>query len=118
MLEVVANALRSRSRKFIRDGFYQNGGDEWGYYVTVWDAGHYHMISVSHISETPALEQIAAALESPQRFLKEDGRYPNRRGHLGYWATVKSDGHWYMLSVSDMLQPFHRQWWGRWLACC
>ena len=52
MLEVVANALRSRSRKFIRDGFYENGGDEWGYDVTVWDAGHYHMISVSHFSET------------------------------------------------------------------
>ncbi len=111
MIEVVANALRSKSRKFIHDGFYQNDGGEWGYYVTVWDAGHYHMISVSHISETPALEQIAAALESPQRFLKEDGRYPNRCGHLGYWATVRSDGHWYMLSVSDMLQPFHKQWW-------
>jgi hypothetical protein len=111
MLEVVADALRSKSRRFIQDGFYRNDDGEWGYYVTVWDSGHYHMISVSHISETPALDKIAFALESPQRFVKVDGRYPNRRGHLGYWATVKSEGRWYMLSVSDMLQPFHKQWW-------
>jgi hypothetical protein len=51
------------------------------------------------------------ALVSPTRFVKEDGRYTNRRGTLGYYATVQSSGHWYMVSVSDMLQPYHEQWW-------
>ena len=44
---------------------------------------------------------------SPTRYVKEDGRYTNRRGTLGYYATVKSGGHWYMVSVSDMLQPYY-----------
>jgi hypothetical protein len=48
---------------------------------------------------------------SPTRYVKEDGRYTNRRGSLGYYATVQSGGHWYMVSVSDMLQPYHQQWW-------
>ena len=31
--------------------------------------------------------------------------------HSAYWATVKSGDHWYMVSVSDILQPYHKQWW-------
>ena len=111
MLEVIVNALRSPTRKFIQDGFYRNKDDCWGYYLTIWHAGHYHMISVSHISEVPKLEDIAKALESPLRDVRDDGRYYNRKQHLGYWATVKSGEHWYMVSVSDMLQPYHTQWW-------
>jgi hypothetical protein len=30
------------------------------------------MISVSHVSDVPALEQIAAAIESPLRYVKEE----------------------------------------------
>jgi hypothetical protein len=90
---------------------YQNEKGEWGYCMTVWDAGHYHMISVSHTSETPTPEEVADALVSPTRFVKEDGRYTNRHGTLGYYATVQNSGHWYMVSVSDMLQPYHQQWW-------
>jgi len=30
---------------------------------------------------------------------------------LGYYATVKSGEHWYMVSVSDIMQPYHAQWW-------
>jgi len=50
MLEVVANALRSPSARLIENCCrpYQNEKGEWGYCMTVWDAGHYHMISVSH----------------------------------------------------------------------
>jgi hypothetical protein len=111
MLEVIANALRSPTARVIHDGFYRNDEGEWGYYVTVWDAGHYHMISVSHITDVQSPNEIATALESPLRNVTEDGRYSNARGTLGYWATVKSGNHWYMVSVSDMLQPYHRQWW-------
>lgn len=38
-------------------------------------------------------------------------RYRNSKGHLGYWATIQSGAHWYMLSVTDMLEPYHKQWW-------
>jgi hypothetical protein len=113
MLEVIANALRSPSGRLLEEccGYYQNAQDEWGYYLTVWHAGHYHMISVSHVNNIPSLPEIADALESPLARVTDDGRYRNRRGTLGYWATVQSGHHWYMLSVSDMLQPYHRQWW-------
>jgi hypothetical protein len=109
MLEVIANALRSPSARRIEEYClpYRNGKEEWGYSLTVWDAGHYHMISVSHVVEIPTLVAVAEAIESPTRYVKEDGRYRNARGTIGYWATVKSGDHWYMVSVSDMLQPFH-----------
>jgi hypothetical protein len=113
MLEVVANALRSPSARRIDEscGYYQNSKEEWGCRLTVWDAGHYHMISVSHVDEIPTLATVADALVSSTRYVKEEGRYRNARRTLGYWATVKSGNHWYMVSVSDMLQPYHKQWW-------
>jgi hypothetical protein len=66
------------------------------------------MLSLGGVS---VLTAVADALVSPARYLKEDGRSRNARGMLGYWATVKSGDHWYMVSVSDMLQPYHKQWW-------
>jgi hypothetical protein len=79
--------------------------------LTIWDAGHSHMISVSHTNNVPTPEELAEALVSATRYVKEDGRYTNRRGTLGYYATVQSGGHWYMVSVSDVLEPYHQQWW-------
>jgi hypothetical protein len=113
MLDVVANALRSPTARIIEEccGYYQNENGVWGYYVTVWHAGHYHMISVSHVEDVSKLNDIARALESPLKNVTEDGRYRNQRRSLGYWATVRSGDHWYMVSVSDMLEPYHRQWW-------
>jgi hypothetical protein len=111
MRDVIANALRSPQARVINDGYYQNEEGMWGCYVTVWDAGHYHMISVSHIERMPTLADIADALIDPDAYVQSDGRYPNRKGSLGYYATIKSGDHWYMVSVSDLMQPFHRQWW-------
>ena len=113
MLEVVANALRSPAARVIEDccGYYQNADGISGYRLTVWHADDYHMISISHFEEVPKLKEIARTLESPLAQVAEDGRYRNQRGHLGYWATMRSGDRWYMVSVSDMLQPHHRQWW-------
>lgn len=113
MLEIVANALRSPHSKLIENccGPYQNDRGEWGYHLTVWDAGHYHMISVSHTTEPPTLLEVAAALLSRRSQLVQSDRYYNRRHTLGWWGTVKGEKHWYMISVSDMLQPYHKQWW-------
>jgi hypothetical protein len=113
MLEVIANALRSRSARLVEECCrpYQNSKEEWGYCLTVWEAGHYHMVSVSHIDDMPTPESIATALLSCGREIADEGRYRNRNGTLGYYATVKSGDHWYMVSVSEILQPFHKQWW-------
>ena len=113
MLEVIANALRSPSARLIEECCcpYRNSKEAWGYCLTVWDAGHYHMISVSHIAEMPTRESVAAALASRTRKITDEGCYRNRKGTLGYYATVRSGQRWYMVSVSDMLQPYHKQWW-------
>jgi hypothetical protein len=68
------------------------------------------MISVSHCDEMPTRESVAAALVSRTRKITDEGRYCNRKLTLGYYATVKSGEHWYMVSVSDILQPYHKQW--------
>ncbi len=79
MLEVIANALRSPSARCIEEccGYYRNSREEWGCYLTVWDAGRYQMISVSHVAEIPTRAAIADALVSPTKYVKEDGRYRN-----------------------------------------
>jgi hypothetical protein len=97
---VIANALRSPHVRIINDGYYQNEEGVWGYSVTVWEAGRYHMISVSHTERPPTLDDIADALISPDAYVQSDGRYPNRKGSVGYYATIKSGDHWYMVFVS------------------
>ncbi len=91
MLEVIANALRSRSARLIEEccGYYRNSKEEWGCYLTVRDAGYYHMISVSHVDDVPKPEAIADALVLPTRYVKEDGRYRNARGTLGLLGDCK-----------------------------
>jgi hypothetical protein len=84
MRDVIANALRSPHARIINDGYYRNEQGILGYSVTVRDAGHYHMISVSHIERTPTLDDIADALIDPDASVHSDGRYPNRKGSLGY----------------------------------
>jgi hypothetical protein len=69
------------------------------------------MISVSNADRPPSIREIAEALIAPDARIEADGRHKNKRGTLGYYATVLSGEHWYMVSVSDMFQPFHRQWW-------
>lgn len=82
MLEAVANALRSPTARVIEDccGHYQNADGIWGYRLTVWHAGHYHMISISHVEDVPKVKDIARALESPLAKVAEDGRYATTVG--------------------------------------
>jgi len=56
------------------------------------------MISVSHIEEMPTRQSIAAALVCGTRQIADEGRYRNKKGSLGYCATVKRGKHWYMVS--------------------
>ena len=72
---------------------YQNEKGDWGYSLAVWQAGQYHMLSVSHINSVPSLQEIATALESPSAHTSDSGNYRNRRGSLGYYATVRSGDH-------------------------
>ena len=62
-------AIRSPHARIINDGYYQNEEGIWGCYVTVWDAGHYHMISVSHTERMPTLDDIADALVDPDAYV-------------------------------------------------
>jgi hypothetical protein len=66
MLDVIAHAILSPSARTIEGscGYYQNKKGDWGRYVTVWYAGHYHLISVSHIHHVPPPKHIATALTS------------------------------------------------------
>src|SRR5437879_12131340 len=97
MLEIIANALRAPSARLIEGccGYYQNNKDEWGAYMTVWDAGHYHMISVSNGSNTPTKHEVAAALAWPPRYMKEEGRSRNSRGTSGSRAPARQEKHGY-----------------------
>jgi len=118
MLQVIADALVSPLGRTIEEccGYYQNRKGDWGRYMTVWHASHYYMISISHIEDVPTRKAVARALVSPLAELYESGNYVNRRGTLGYWATVKSGDRWYMLSVSGTYEPFRRDQWDKFTA--
>lgn len=85
MLAVIANALRSPSARLIEEGCrpYQNSKEAWGYCLTVWDAGYYHMISVSHVHDMPTPESVAAALASPTRKITDEGLLSQSERHSG-----------------------------------
>lgn len=51
------------------------------------------------------LRDIADALESPEAVTARDGYYQNKRGIWGYYATVRSGDHWYMVAVPHVQQP-------------
>jgi hypothetical protein len=71
---MTSGGLTSPTAKVVQDGYYQNDQGAWGYNVTVWNAGHYHMISVSHTDRPPSIREIAEALVAPNARIESDGR--------------------------------------------
>ena len=49
--------------------------------------------------------EIAQALAAPDAVIVADGYYENKSGVWGYYATVRGESHWYMISVEPMFQP-------------
>lgn len=51
------------------------------------------------------LTEIAEALASQDAMIAVDGYYENKSEVWGYYATVHSGNHWYMISIEPMFQP-------------
>jgi hypothetical protein len=49
--------------------------------------------------------EIAEALAAPDAFIVADGYYENKSGVWGYYATIRGQNHWYMISIEPMFQP-------------
>ncbi|MGO9519129.1 MAG: hypothetical protein ACLPND_19015 [Candidatus Korobacteraceae bacterium] len=107
-LEFTAKALRSPTACVVENacGYYLNEKGVVGAYLTIRDASRYYMISISDTTQTPDRSLIANALESRTAKISKSGYYQNGCGTLGYWATVQSGDHWYMVSVPDLLQSY------------
>ena len=49
--------------------------------------------------------EIAEALAAPNAVIVADGYYENKSGIWGYYATIRGENHWYMISIEPMFQP-------------
>lgn len=49
--------------------------------------------------------EIAEALSAPDAVIVADGYYENKSGVWGYYATIRGQDHWYMISIEPMFQP-------------
>jgi hypothetical protein len=109
-------ALNSQYTKEITKFPYQNRRGIWGICFVLWHAHHYHMLSVSNCHRAePTLADLARSLKGVIHMDETlCGFYDNKKGSLGYYATVQSsysfDGtdHWYMLARSNDRATLYR----------
>lgn len=92
--------LLSGELELIREGFYSNNFGQRGYYAVYSKSDLYLWFSVSATEKRIPAQQVATALKMPTRLIQRANPYRNRRGQLGFEATVHCLGHAFMLGTS------------------
>ena len=86
--------------RFIGDGYYHNKFGQMGYWARYRNSIRYYSYSVSGIEVRLAPDEVALAISAPERLIQREYPYINRKGVLGFEATVLSIGHAFMLSAT------------------
>jgi hypothetical protein len=97
-----AAILRDRRTALVCDGWFFNENLQQGYRATLSSQNRWYWFSVSNTDLELAPDEVALAITSPDRELLREGTYRNKKGALGFEATVKSADHYYMLGASNL----------------
>ena len=93
--------LRSTTLQFVQDGSYANVFGQIGYRA-IYRNGIYHVwYSISSTESPFAPDEVAMAITAPARWIQRENPYCNRKGNIGFEATVLSGGHAFMLGAAD-----------------
>jgi hypothetical protein len=93
--------LQSRALGFVQEGHYSNAFGQVGYRAIYRNAIYYLWYSVSSTESAVAPDEVAAAITAPKRWIQRENLYVNRKGNVGFEATVNSGGHAFMLGAAD-----------------
>jgi hypothetical protein len=89
----------------LESGFYSNGNGQSGYFARFKFNGRWHWFSVSNTDIPLALDEVAGALGSDVREIQRVGTYRNRKGALGFEATIRVAEHSFMLGAHNVGLP-------------
>lgn len=103
-----AEALGSKNLRFVEDGQYRNVWEQSGYWAIYRDAERCLRFSVSATEIRLAADEVATAITAPGRYVARANPYLNRKGQLGFEATVHSGGHAFMLNAAPDPSRFFR----------
>ena len=93
--------LQSRALGFVQEGHYSNAFGQVGYRAIYRNGIYYLWYSVSSTESAFAPDEVAAAITAPKRWIQRENPYFNRKGNVGFEATVNSGGHAFMLGAAD-----------------
>lgn len=95
-----AQVFSSGTLEFVEDGRYQNQSGQVGYRAIYRDTERYLWFSVSNTEIAIAIDEVAAAITTPDRQIIRENSYWNQYGRQGFEATVRSGEHWFMLNAA------------------
>ena len=93
--------VKSPTLEFLQEGSYPNAFEQVGYWARYRDGTLYLWYSISSTEAAFAPDEVAMAVTAPTRWIQRQNPYCNRKGNIGFEATVLSDGHAFMLGAAD-----------------
>ena len=101
IVDEYALELQSAALGFVREGHYSNAFGQMGYRAIYRNAIYYLWFSVSSTETAFAPDEVATAITAPKRWIQRENPYFNRKGNVGFEATVNSGGHAFMPGAAD-----------------
>lgn len=98
--------LQSPTLQFVQEGSYANAFGQIGYRAIYRNADHHLWYSISSTESPFAPDEVAMAITSPTRWIQRENPYCNKKGNIGFEATVLSGGHAFMLGAADWAPSF------------
>ena len=93
--------LRSPALGFVNEGPYSNAFGQVGYWAIYKNSAYYLWYSVSSTESGYASDEVATAITARKRRIQRENPYFNKKGNVGFEATVYSGGHAFMLGAGD-----------------
>jgi len=93
--------LQSGALGFVQEGRYSNAIGQVGCRAIYRNAIYYLWYSVSSTESAFAPDEVATAITASKRWIQRENPYFNRKGNVGFEATVNSGGHAFMLGAAD-----------------
>ena len=98
--------LQSAELEFEQEGCYTNAFGQAGYWAIYRIGRHYLWYSVSATESRIGPDEVAVAITVASRWVQRENPYANKKGKMGFEATVRSGGRAFMLGSADRRPSF------------
>jgi len=98
--------LKSSTLRFVQEGCYTNTSGQVGYWAVYRNRILYLWHSISATESSFAPDEVIMAITASTRWIQRENPYRNRKGNIGFEATVHSGGHAFMLGSGSRRPRF------------